>query len=157
MDSVPPPDPDLALDALAARVDRELARLQGAGTTFTELVGGWARIGAGLDHLLRAVFTQLCAAVFADPQGAFARVTGQPWELARASAGQALWAVQALAPTVPRVDPALARVLRQCAHPTLARTLELRNELIHARRDPTREELGAVLRALRTWIAAARG
>lgn len=157
MDSLPPADPDLALEALSLRVERELARLAGVGTSFTELVGGWAKIGAGIDHVLRAVFTQLCALGQLPVQPTFARVTRQAWDLDRASAGQILYAVQSLAPTVSGMPPALARVVQHLDAPTLARTLELRNVLVHARRDPTREELGAVLRALRAWVASARG
>ena len=87
MDSIPPPDPGLALEALSSRVKREIARLDGARTTQTELIGGWAKIGSGLDHVLRAVFVQQCGALGVAPGATFARVTREAWDLERASAG----------------------------------------------------------------------
>lgn len=153
MDSLPPPDPALALVALSTRVERELARLAGVGTSYTEIVGGWAKIGAMLDHLLRATFVQLCAQVGAPAQATFAQLTREGWDLERASAGQLLRAVQALAPRVGALPPTTGRLVQQLGAPTIAHTIALRNELVHARRDPTREELGAVLRALRAWVA----
>lgn len=157
MDSIPPADPDLALEALSIRVEREIARLAGGRSTQTEMVGGWAKIGATVDHLLRASFIRLCAAVQAPPEATFARLTREAWDLQRASAGQLLWAVRALSATTVGRSPALDHLARHLAHPTLAMAVALRNELVHQRREPTREELGAVLRALRAWIVAARG
>ncbi|MEZ4393233.1 MAG: hypothetical protein R3A48_19280 [Polyangiales bacterium] len=157
MDSIPPPDPGLALEALSSRVEREIARLDGARATQTELIGGWAKIGSGLDHVLRAVFVQQCGALGLAPGATFARVTREAWDLERASAGQLLHAVSAMSASARGRDAGLDRATAHLAHPTIARTIELRNVLIHARREPTREELSAVLRALRVWIAAARG
>ncbi|MFO0629209.1 MAG: hypothetical protein U0325_26780 [Polyangiales bacterium] len=157
MDSIPPADPDLALEALSMRVEREITRLAGGRSTQTEMVGGWAKIGAAVDHLLRASFIRLCAAIQAPPDATFARLTREAWDLQRASAGQLLRAVRALAPSILGRSPSLDRLARHLADPTLAMAVELRNELVHQRREPTREELGAVLRALRAWIAAARG
>lgn len=157
MDSIPPADPDLALEALSLRVEREITRLAGGRSTQTELVGGWAKIGATLDHLLRASFVRLCVAVQAPPDATFARLTREAWDLHRASAGQLLWAVRALSTAHVGRAPEFDRIARHLAHPTLGLAVELRNELVHQRREPTREELGAVLRALRAWVAAARG
>lgn len=157
MDSFPPADPGLALEALSSRVEREIARLDGARTTQTELIGGWAKIGSGLDHLLRAVFVQQCGAMNLSPGPTFARVTRESWDLDRASAGQLLHAVNALSGSARGRDAALDRAVAMVGHATIARTIELRNVLIHSRREPTRDELSAVLRALRAWITAARG
>lgn len=153
MDTLPPADPRLALAALWMRIERERGRLGGSeALPATEIVGGWARLGGFLDHLFRAVLVQVCRLQGRDPELAFREYAAPGWTIDRASAGQLLHAVLSATRARPASDPWLAALVRALEHNILRQVLELRNILVHSRRDPTREELRVALEGLRRWM-----
>ncbi len=157
MDSAPPLDLGLALEALHARSVRELDRLRGVTHPGTEAVGGWAQIGKCLDAVLRVTFALLCADLRRSADAEFRRLTGnEAWTIQRAMAGQLAYVLPMLArdaqPQGARVRAVIeaARDIRS----TLRQAIDMRNAMVHTTAPPPVATLAALLEALRAWTAA---
>ncbi len=156
MDSVPPANLPLVIEALRTRVDRELARALGQLPASTEVVGGWAKIGGLLDALLRTGFTLLCDERGLPAEATFRRFAErEAWSIAKASAGQ-LRTVLALAGAGgASSDVRLQRLIAAASDPrgALARAIALRNAMMHGRGEVDLAAQREALSALRAWVA----
>ncbi len=153
-DSLPPASGDLSqqLAALRDRIDREMPRNTPGRPVSTEAVGGWSKLGARLDGVLRALFEALCAEHRLDPAATWQRGTQTPWD--RATAGMVahmLTNAWVAAESQHPVVRALLADLRSSAS-ALRAVIACRNALVHDRPPPL-EHLEALVR-LRALLSA---
>ncbi len=155
--SHPPHDLALVFEALHQRASREILRLDGQAVLGTEIVGGWAKIGALLDTALKQTFTQLCLDAGRDTDAEFARLSG-PSRLVfqRATAGQCVMLLPRLAQEIGVRDARCAAVLAAVVAPrsVVHAAVEMRNTLVHGREAPSPDTLRAVLAPLARWAEA---
>lgn len=154
MESTPPLDLPLALEALKSRAIKELGRVRGVAVPGTESVGGWAQIGKCLDALLRVTFTLLCAEVGRVPDAEFRRLTeNESWTISRAMAGQLAYVIPLLAREVPTRSAVLDGIIAAAhdASSPLRRAIEGRNAMVHGHAPRPVAELVALLEALIAW------
>lgn len=157
MDSVPPLDLGLALEALHARSVKELDRLRGVTHPGTEAVGGWAQIGKCLDAILRVTFTLLCAELGRSPDAEFRRLAqNEGWTIQRAMAGQLANTLPMLARDAAPQGDRVRGVIEAARDPNspLQQAIRMRNAMVHAAAPPPAATLSALLEALRAWSAA---
>lgn len=157
MTSHPPHNLSLAFEALHQRASRELARLDGHAVPGTEIVGGWARLGALLDTALAQTFAQMCLDAGRAPGAEFTRLSGAArLTFERATAGQCAALLPKLAREVDVRDPRCARVLAAIEAPRslVSAAVDVRNALVHGRDAPSPETLRAVLAPLARWAEA---
>ncbi len=146
-DSLAPASGELSLQpaALRDRIDRELPRNTPGRPVSTEAVGGWSKLGARLDGVLRALFETMCAEHALEPATTWARLTQSPWD--RATAGMVAHILTTAWAHTGTQHP-LAHVLLadlRAPHSALRAVIACRNALVHDRPPPL-EGLEALVR-----------
>lgn len=146
-DSLAPASGELSLQlaALRDRIDRELPRNTPGRPVSTEAVGGWSKLGARLDGVLRALFEAMCAEHAMDPAATWQRGTQTPWD--RATAGMIAHMLTTAWAHTGTQHP-LAHVLLadlRAPQSALRAVIQCRNALVHDR-PPPREGLEALVR-----------
>lgn len=145
-------DPDLYSAALLQRLQKELTRQLDPAAAPTELAGGWAKIGAALDHFALALLEQVGGHEPTSNQGR--------GEATKATAGPRFWALKTMLEEGRVKDAQLGPLAGEFrAWGTLSALVELRNAYVHDRptqgRDYTLKVLGAAIQLLQQWRAFA--
>ena len=147
-----------ATKTLHDRVAREIKRLGDDTVGPTEMVGGWARVGAALDQFMRVAFVSACENTGRDAHAEFKRITRGAYEFERGTAGQFAHAFASLALDDDARPRAIAILARDVAtkDSVIGAVIELRNALVHSRREPTPHEAMPVLVALDELLGTIR-
>jgi uncharacterized protein YutE (UPF0331/DUF86 family) len=145
------------LDQVLARIERELARAHtNHEQESTARVGGITRLGATLDAYLLSVWRWVCARLGLDPMAAAREISPQ-FLLDRATAGQLLFLLERYSRhSIAHEEPVRCLFLEMAHGSALRRTIELRNQIVHARVAPRGDEIQRVLYALRIVLSQQR-
>jgi len=135
---------------LRERLDRELLRNAPGQAVSTEALGGWSRLGARLDGVLRALFDTVCHERATHPAAAWHHATATPYD--RATAGMIAHVLTTSWASVTATDPVAARLLVDLRDPSSAirAAIACRNALVHDR--PLPREGVEALRRLRALV-----
>ncbi len=120
----------------------------------TEVAGGWTRVGARLDDLLRVAFHLLCLDANRDPDAEFRRLSANAaWSLSIATAGQLCHVLPLLAREAPPRRGALGAIVAAASAPASAmrRAIATRNTMTHDRPAPSVADLRTLLAELAAW------
>lgn len=145
----------MQLFALRERIEREMPR-NGPGAAFsTESIGGWSRLGARLDGVLRAVFETLCAERGIDPAPTWHREQQAPYD--RVTAGAFAHVLTHAWAGLDAANPMARALLADLRAPqsALRDVIGWRNALVHERSTPRDTEVTETLVRLRALVDAA--